>query len=232
MSKYKYLLFDMDNTLLDFSRAEYLSFERTAKEAGLDYSEELYELYSRINDSLWKKLEVGGIKLEELKIERFRMLLSEIGYSDPEERERIATFMRNRYMLVLGEQGCMIDGAPEVCEKLSGKYDMYILTNGIADIQRSRYAISGLGKYFKEMFISEEIGHTKPERAYFDYVFDKIGDQDKTKYLMIGDSLTSDCDGAIAYGIDICRFNPTGADNKGRVLTYTIKKLTDLYEIL
>ena len=82
------------------------------------------------------------------------------------------------------------------------------------------------------MFISENIGYTKPDKGYFDYVLNAVGDSDKSAYLVIGDSLTSDCDGAIAYGLDICRFNPNNTSDKGRVLTYTITKLTDLFEII
>lgn len=232
MASYKYILFDMDNTLLDFSRAEYLAFKSTAESVGLDYNEELYSMYSEINDSLWKKLEVGGITLDELKIERFRMLFSALGYPDDNEREKMALAMRDEYMHALGQQGCLVPDAREVCEVLSKKYRMFIVTNGIADIQVSRFALSGIDKYFEEMFISERIGHTKPDKGFFDYVLRAVGDNDKSAYLVIGDSLTSDCDGAIAYGLDICRYNPKNQPDKGRVLTYTVSKLTDLFGIL
>ncbi len=232
MAEYKYILFDMDNTLLDFSRAEYLAFKSTAEAVGLSYSEEIYAMYSEINDSLWKKLEVGGITLEELKTERFRLLYTALGHTNEDERERLAYAMREEYMHALGQQGCLIENAAEVCDALSKKYRMFIVTNGIADIQISRFALSGIDKYFEDMFISERIGHTKPDKGFFDYVLDAVGDSDKSAYLVIGDSLTSDCDGAIAYGLDICRFNPKNQPDKGRVLTYTISKLTDLFGIL
>ena len=232
MAKYKYILFDMDNTLLDFSRAEYLAFKATAEACGLTYSEELYASYSEINESLWKRLEVGTITLEALKTERFRLLLDSLGYEDNDEREKRAVSMKEEYIRSLGQQGCLIETAAEVCEALSKKYRMFIITNGIADIQVSRFALSGLEPYFEKMFISENIGYTKPDKGYFDYVLNAVGDSDKSAYLVIGDSLTSDCDGAIAYGLDICRFNPNNTSNKGRVLTYTITKLTDLFEII
>lgn len=232
MANYKYLLFDMDNTLLDFSRAEYLAFRETAENVGLTYSEKLYADYSEINDSLWKRLEVGTITLEELKTERFRMLLMTLGYSDGDERENRAVAMKEEYIRALGQQGCLMENAAEVCRELSKKYRMFIVTNGIADIQVSRFALSGLEDYFEEMFISERIGHTKPAKEYFDYVLGEIGDEDRSAYLVIGDSLTSDCDGAIAYGLDICRYNPKNQPDKGRTLTYTISNLTDLFEIL
>lgn len=232
MANYKYILFDMDNTLLDFSRAEYLAFRETAENVGLTYSEKLYEDYSEINESLWKRLEVGTITLEELKTERFRMLLSSLGYPDNAEKEKRAFEMREEYMRALGQQGCLVENALEVCKELSKKYRMFIVTNGIADIQVSRFELSGIKPYFEEMFISENIGYTKPDKGYFDYVLNAVGDSDKSAYLVIGDSLTSDCDGAIAYGLDICRFNPKNQPDKGRILTYNISKLTDLFEII
>ncbi|MBE6626178.1 MAG: noncanonical pyrimidine nucleotidase, YjjG family [Ruminococcaceae bacterium] len=232
MAKYKYILFDMDNTLLDFSRAEYLAFRETAENCGLVYSEELYADYSEINDSLWKRLEVGTITLEALKTERFRLLLGRLGHGDNDEREALAVAMKKEYIRALGQQGCLIENAVEVCAALSKKYRMFIVTNGIADIQISRFAISGLEPYFEKMFISENIGYTKPDKGYFDYVLNAVGDSDRSAYLVIGDSLTSDCDGAIAYGLDICRFNPKNQPDKGRILTYNISKLTDLFEII
>lgn len=232
MRKYKYILFDMDNTLLDFTRAEYLSFKRTAIAAGLDYTEEQYREYTAINDMLWKALERGEVTLDYLKTERFRLVLTHFGYPDDESTREKALFMRKTYMGALGEQTCLVDEAAEVCKKLAEKYEMYIVTNGIASVQYSRFDNSEIAPYFRKMFVSEEIGYTKPHTGFFDYVLNYIGDSDKSAYLVIGDSLTSDCDGAIAYGLDICRFNPTGADDKGRTLTYTVRKLTDLYGIL
>ncbi len=232
MKKYEYLLFDADNTLLDFTEAERRAFRFTAEECGLNYSDELHMTYSAINDSLWKKLEVGGITLDKLKLERFRLLLCGYYGGETEATLAYAERMRDTYMRSLALQAPLISGAEEICAALSEKYDMYIITNGIAEIQHSRLGLSPLLKYFKSVFISEEIGYAKPAPEYFDFVLGAIGDSDRTKYLVIGDSLSSDCDGAIASGLDICRFNPRNLPNNGRELTYTVSKLSELMEIL
>ncbi len=232
MKKYEYLLFDADNTLLDFTKAEHLAFRFTAEKCGLEYSDELYRTYSKINESLWKKLEIGGITLDKLKLERFRLLLVSYDGAEREDTLARAETMRDTYMANLGLQGCLLPDAEEVCAALSEKYDMYIITNGIASIQHSRLSRTPLLKYFRRVFISEEIGYAKPSREYFEFVLNAIGDYDKSKYLVIGDSLTSDCDGAIGYGLDICRFNPNNSPNNGRELTYTVSKLTELTELL
>ncbi len=232
MKKYEYLLFDADNTLLDFSKAEYLAFRFTAESEGLAFSEDLYNAYSVINDGLWKSLERKEIDLEFLKLERFRRLLLGMGYEENETTMTKAARLRDCYTESLGEQTCLIEGAEEVCKELSERYDMYLVTNGIAKIQHARIDNCAIKPYFKDVFISEEIGASKPSPAYFDAVFAALGMPEKEKCLVIGDSLTSDCDGAIAYGLDICRYNPKGESDKGRKITYTVNKLSELTELL
>ena len=232
MKKYDYLLFDADNTLFDFTKAEYNAFGITAEYSGLDCSEELYSSYSVINDALWKRLEKKEVTLDFLKTERFRQLLIEYGFADDEKTSSKAEEMRDRYMSELSLQTCLIDGADEVCHRLKENYKLFIVTNGISSIQRSRLSGSALRDCFDGIFISEEIGYAKPSEAYFDKVLESVGDSDRKKYLVIGDSLTSDCDGAIAYGLDICRYNPTSKPDDGRKLTYNIKRLEELFDIL
>lgn len=232
MKQYQYLLFDADNTLFDFTKAEYLSFRDTCSACNVGYSEELYEQYSAINDRLWKLLEQGGIKLDALKIERFRKLLLTNGFADDEATLAKALEMRDSYMANLAGQTCLVDGAEEICRKLAEKYDLYIVTNGISKIQRSRFSKSVLTPYFRDLFISEEIGAGKPSPEYYDHVLRTIGCAEKRAYLAIGDSLTSDCAGAVAYGLDICYFNPFGKPDNGLKLTYTIQNLSELEAIL
>lgn len=232
MKKYEYLLFDADNTLFDFNMAEFLAFRTVSESGELPYSDQLYREYSAINDNLWKKLEKGAITLDFLKLERFRILLTMIGFPENKETTAKAAEFRDIYMNSLAEQTCLIEGAAEVCRELSTRYQMYIITNGIGRIQRSRFEKSELKPYFKDIFISEELGVAKPSSAYFDAVFEKLGNPALEKCLVIGDSLTSDCDGAIGYGLDICRFNPKDLPDNGRKITYTVKKLSELTAIL
>ncbi len=232
MKKYDYLLFDADNTLFDFTKAEYNAFKVTAEYGSLDYSEELYSRYSAINDELWKRLEKKEITLDFLKTERFYQLLLSCGYDSGDGTLAKAAELRDKYMTSLASEACLIDGASEVCHNLKKSHKMYLITNGISMIQRSRLAKSALADVFDGVFISEEMGVAKPSVAYFEKVLASIGDGDRRKYLVIGDSLTSDCDGAIAYGLDVCRYNPEEKPSDGRELTYNVKKLTELYDIL
>ncbi len=232
MKRYEYLLFDADNTLFDFSLAEYISFGETCRKGELPYSEELYRTYSEINDGLWKRIEKKEITLEFLKTERFRCLLVSMGYPDDGTTLKKAEELRDTFIETLGQQTCTIDGAEALCKALAGRYKMYLVTNGIGRIQRSRFNHSALKPYFDGIFISEEMGTAKPEKAYFEHVLREIGNPGREKCLVIGDSLTSDCDGAIASGLDICWYNPKNADAKNRTLTYTVTKLSDIIRLL
>lgn len=233
MSKYKYLLFDADNTLFDFSQAEYNAFGKTCAYFKMSFSDELYKAYSVINDGLWKQLEIGKITLDFLKVERFRKLLTEkLDFPNTTDTFTLAERWRDMYMDSLSEQSCLIEGAYDVCKSLFGKYKMYIITNGIGSIQKRRFTPSEIFSFFDGMFISEEIGVAKPSTKYFDYVLNSIGDTERSKYLVIGDSLTSDVDGAIGYGLDICFYNPKRKSTDGRAVTYDISKLSALLDIL
>ena len=232
MGRYRILLFDADNTLFDFSRCEEEAFRETARAGGFPCTESLYERYSAINDGLWKRLERREIALDFLKLERFRLLLLSMGEPEGDGTAERAAFLRDVYIASLGEQAILIPGAEELCRRLAPAYEMYIVTNGISRIQRSRFAKSGLAPYFRAMFVSEEIGVQKPDRGYFDAVFDALDHPPKPEVLMIGDSLTSDADGAIGYGLDFCRFNPKGLADEGRAITYTVKKLSEIEDIL
>lgn len=233
MNKYEYILFDADNTLFDFSLAEYNSFKATCAASELNFSEELYTAYSEINDSLWKRLEKKEVTIDFLKTERFRLLLTErLDYPDNGKTADKAESLRVVYMDNLSRQSCLINGAEEICAALYEKYKLYIITNGISMIQRRRFSLSSIKDYFADIFISEEIGYSKPDAEYFDYVISKIGEPDRHKYLVVGDSLTSDCDGAIKSGLDICRYNPKNQPSSGRKLTYNINKLDELKALL
>lgn len=229
MQKYDILLFDADNTLLDFTKSEFYAFRIMSETCGLPYSADLYNLYSQINDSLWKKLERKEITLNELKTERFRLLLLQSGRKCTKED---VLLLCRTYMEALGQQSFLIEGAEETVRALSLSYDLCLVTNGIASIQNARIENSKLKPYFSHIFISEEIGAAKPEPAFFESVMHTLHYPPKEKVLVIGDSLTSDCDGAINFGLDVCRYNPNSLPDNGRKITFSVKKLTDLLGIL
>ena len=224
---YKYILFDADNTLLDFDKAEEISILNTFKYFNIDskYSKK----FSEINSSLWRLFEIGGINREEIKIRRFELLLSEIG------KEHIsASDMSEKYLYELSCSSYTYDDAQLVCEHLvkMGK-KLYIITNGHTITQTHRLQNCNIIKYIDKVFISEKIGYQKPNKEYFEHVLREIC-ADKQDCIIIGDSLSSDIKGGVLSGIDTCWFNPLNKKSTKDISpTYTVntlKKVTDIFK--
>lgn len=225
--KYTTVLFDADNTLFDFDTAEYDAITGVLCHYGLPSSDSIIAEYSRINLGFWKMLERGEIKKDELKVKRFEAFCERFGF-DVDAAE-----MAHSYMIELSKQSKLLDGSIEICEKLSGRCRLYIITNGIKSIQESRFSASPITKYFNGVFISEVIGFEKPSREYFEKVERQIPDFDRSKTLVVGDSLSSDILGGINYGLDTCWFNPKGkAAPDGMEITYVIDNIDKVYDIV
>ena len=221
--KYETILFDVDDTLFDFGISEKNALQRTFDEFDLpagvaDYAAK----YKEISKELWSDLEQGLTSLPELGVERFRRLF--LAHQLEIEADRFNT----RYLGYLGKETSLVEGAVELCEHLAG-CRMAIITNGFKEVQKSRIAGSPLCHTFEQIITSEEAGCQKPEKGIFDYAFSKLQIEDKSKVLIVGDSLTSDIQGGINYGIDTCWFNPNEKENVlGIQPTYEIRKLTEL----
>ncbi len=225
--KYETLLFDADNTLFDFHRAEREAIKETLCRFSLPCDDGVIAEYSAINDSLWKLLEIGGIEKNELRLRRFKMLCDRYGFSADAEA------MASAYTERLARQAFLTDGAEDICSYLFGRYRMYIVTNGTKFVQESRMERSGLGKYFEKVFISDDLGAEKPSVRFFELVAERLGAFDKSKTLIIGDSLSSDIAGGNAFGIDTCWLDPSGEKDRGDLdVTFRIRALCDLKNIL
>ena len=107
----------------------------------------------------------------------------------------------------IATQGIPMKGALETLDKLKNQYNIYIVTNGTVSVQLPRLSMSGIDKYLDGLYMSQAIGFEKPRVEFFDHVVTDIGDNDLSKYLVIGDSLTSDIKGAKNKGIDSCFVN-------------------------
>lgn len=226
IKKYTSLLFDIDNTLLDFFAAEKSAVSYVLKAEGLPFDDETVSLYSAINQSYWERFERGEIPKSDIFEGRFKTLLSEI------KREGDPAKISKDYCARLSCEHQKVDGADEIliCLKERG-YKLYAATNGLSSTQYRRIEESGLKKYFDGIFVSEDAGHQKPEKEYYDYVISKIEEKDRRKMLIIGDSMSSDILGGKNAEIDTCWFNFAGT-KKLYEPDYQINSLEELKNIL
>ncbi|MCR5484701.1 MAG: YjjG family noncanonical pyrimidine nucleotidase [Clostridiales bacterium] len=226
MDRYTSILFDADDTLLDFDAAERAAFKMTCEKFGVEYSDGLLSLYSSINLSLWKKFERREIQKSDILKRRFAELFSEAGISGD------CAVFGSEYISFLAKCAFKIEGADDICRLLTERgYVLYIITNGSERVQSSRMELCGLKKYFSGIFISEKTGAGKPDKRFFDYVLNNIGEKNKYKILVVGDSPTSDIKGGADSGLDTCYLNKKG-EKPERPATFEITKLSELIYIL
>ncbi len=201
--KYDLFLFDLDDTLLDFKASEKLSFVSAMNSVGLTTDlDNLFRTYQIENAALWKQFEQGKTTKDLLKVERFRKLFEIHAIEiDP-------VLTANRYLDALPEAVVLIDHAVELCDFLSGKGELGIITNGIQTTQVQRLSRSKLAPFISFMAVSEEAGYAKPDVRFFEYTVKQARKFDKKSTLMVGDKLETDILGAHHFGIDSCWFNP------------------------
>ncbi|MCU9613250.1 YjjG family noncanonical pyrimidine nucleotidase [Caldibacillus lycopersici] len=227
MTKYKALLFDVDNTLLDFNAAEQVALKLLFEGENLQLTPEVEAQYKKINSGLWKSFEEGKIDQDEVVNTRFSKFFKEYG------KEVDGVLFETNYRSFLSEGSQLMEGALELINKLHAEYDLYIVTNGVAETQYKRLKKAGLDSLFKGVFISQEVGYQKPRKEFFDHVLANIPNVSTNQLLIIGDSLSADIKGGNMAGIDTCWFNPERKQNSTDIEpTYEIHKLTDLYPIL
>ena len=221
------ILFDLDDTLLDFRTAEKTALTKTLLHLGIEPKEEILARYSALNLAQWKLLEQGKITREEVKVRRYQLLFDEIG------AECSAADATEYYERQLGIGHYFIDGAEELLKKLSKDYRLYLVSNGSAAVQKGRIESADIARYLKGIFISQQIGFDKPSAAFFTRCFSKIPGFEKRKTIIVGDSLSSDIKGGKNAGITTVWFNPDRVENNSGIRPdYEIDRLLDLIPLL
>lgn len=235
--RYDYLLWDVDDTLLDFSYSERESLSRCLKAIGVTATDEMIGIYSRINDGWWKRLEKGEVTKEQLLNGRFADFFAALGLSGQDvESFRLA------YQHGLGNIFKYMEDSLNICKKLKDMgYHQYTVTNGVAAVQERKLKLSGFADVFEGNFISEQLGTPKPQLTFFDACFSQLTqthkDFCKESVLIIGDSLTSDIQGGRNAGIHTCWYQPgsdcASVENMGeKISTYRIQSLEEIFDIV
>lgn len=223
----KFLLIDLDDTILDFHKAERIGLENTLRHYGVEPTEETIALYLQINAAHWRALEQGQMTRKQVNEGRFTTLFHQLGREV--DGEECAAF----YLSQLALTHDYLPGAEAAILSLSKKYRLFVASNGNSVVQFPRLAASGLDRYVEKAFISEALGENKPSKAYFDLCFAQIPDFDPAQAMMVGDSLTSDIQGGINAGIATCWVNTFGKQNNASIHPdYEIASLAELEALL
>ena len=223
----EFLLIDLDDTILDFHKAERIGLENTLRHYGVEPTEETIALYLQINAAHWRALEQGQMTRKQVNEGRFETLFRQLG------REVDGAECAAYYLSQLALTHDYLPGAEEAVKALSKKYRLFVASNGNSVVQFPRLEQSGLNNYIEKAFISEALGENKPSKAYFDLCIAQIPGFDPAKAMMVGDSLTSDIQGGINAGIPTCWVNTFGKENTTAIHPdYEISSLTELETLL
>ena len=223
----EFLFLDLDDTILDFHKAEHIALGKTFRQFGLEPEETVLARYSQINREHWEKLERKELTREEVLVGRFDTLFAEYGISVNPER------VARCYEDFLSQGHYFLPGAEEALQSLSKKYKLYLASNGTAKVQAGRLKSANISHYFQEIFVSQAIGANKPDKVYFDRCGEKIPGFDPKKAIMVGDSLTSDIQGGINAGMKTVWVNPNHSAHPEHIVpNYEIETLSQLESLL
>ena len=225
--RFDIVLLDADETVYDFKLAEKTAVSRTLASFGVTPTDDVVQKYSEINLGCWKALERGELSREDLKSTRFRKLFEAVGADTADYEAVNATYESN-----LAECSFLLEGALEFVKKLHEHCKIYLATNGLTVPQTGRFDRAAVKPYVDGIYISEQIGVSKPDKGYFDYIFRDLNITDKSRVIMVGDSLTSDMLGGRNAGLTTCHYlagaEPSGSD----LCDYEISEYDEFFDIL
>lgn len=223
---YKAIFIDIDDTLLDFNVASKSAFKTSIYDFNLEWNDAIYQTYKNIDDRLWVHQKNGQISVQDVINLRFKELFIQLNI------DLDYKYFRDSFQENLSKEHVLIEGALEVIQYLSSKYHLFVASNSLLLMQKSRLKRANLLAYFSDLYISSEIGYEKPDRRFFEICLDRshISRED---VLFVGDSLEADMQGASSCGIDTCWYNPNKLSHDQSIkINYMIQKLTDLKQIL
>lgn len=225
---YHTILWDVDQTLLDFDKSQDYALRFCFQKLNLEIDDKIVRLYASINDSYWKRLELGEVTKKELLTGRFDRLFEQLHIETVTSAD-----IAPMYQKALGSVYFYRDDSFKLCQKLQGKVKQYVVTNGVSATQRNKLRLSAFDQVMDGIFISEEMNYAKPDVRFFEGCFKQISNFCKESTLIVGDSLTSDMKGGNQAGIACCWYNPAGHKNESSLkIDYEIQNLWEVEEIL
>ena len=178
-----------------------------------------------MNLACWAELEQGKLTQDALRAERFRRFYDQYGIACDPVRDG------DRFVELLGMQSILLPHAEAVVRAIAAEKPVWVLTNGITQVQKRRLALSPIRDVISGVVISQEVGAAKPNPKLFDHALKQMG-VPRGEALMIGDGVSSDIRGANNAGIDACWYNPAGkALPQGVHAEYVVDDIRDCVAI-
>lgn len=225
---YKALVFDLDNTLLDFSASEEVGLENLYQNFFREHMQEtdFQQHYHAVNHELWGKVEKGELAPTDVRRLRFVTLAETADHLCHDE---LGEFYEHH----LGQSAPWFDGVESAVEQLRDKYQVGVITNGFSAVQAVKYELSGLKDWCNCFIVSEAVGLSKPDPNIFHLALEQLN-VGSHESLMVGDSLNSDYRGAMNAGIDFCWVN-AGNDplpDEFEAPRFTVNSVAELVDLL
>ena len=233
--KYRYILFDIDGTLINFPESFRKAAEHVLTRAGVAATKENIDTYFRYNDDMWFGLNMGNVESEYI-LNNYHPLYEEYIYQAAVKSKEglnmqgTADELALAFKKAIGEYAVPHPNSVEVCKELCKEHVLCIATNGLNSVQPGK--ITAYKDCFEHIFISEALGCIKPTPKYFNKIL-KMLNADASECIMVGDSLPNDIDGANKSGIASCYYNPLELENNSGIIpTYEIRDFNELFEIV
>lgn len=223
--RYRYLLVDNDNTLMDFNASEGYALTAALAAFALPHDEAICARYHQINRALWEALERGETTQAALKVERFARLLDTLPACDVS-----AEALAGRFQEELSRRADLMPGAEAFLTSLRGRMKIALVTNGVSATQRGRLSRCPFTPLLDAVVISEEIGVSKPDPRFVDAALTALHCEDRAAAVLLGDSVTADVAAAKAAGIDSIWFAPGGGSCPAA--TNTVRSLEEAGALL
>lgn len=225
--KYDLVILDLDNTLIDFDWMEVKALKEALEAFGVKHHSEMIEDYIAINNGLWADLEKGKYSKAAILTKRFDKLFEKYAIDAPSDE------VNTYYLKSMKNHVMPFEGAMSLLEMLKDQTKVVCLTNGVKIAQEAKFEKAGFYPYFDQVIISDVVGIHKPDVRLFEYMADQVGMYEKSRMIIVGDSLTSDIKGGNNFGIQTVWFNPKEKSNEiGVHVDYEIKHLSELEGIL
>ena len=228
MKDIKWIMFDADNTLLDFNKASKDALWKLFEDHGSACNEEIYSIYKKINYKVWTQFEEGVLSAVDLRPKRFKDLFDELGYQLTSPLKASQQYLNN--LVVCSE---MYADIPELLGMLKRKYKLSLITNGLKEVQRPRLQRLNLTHYFDSIVVSDEIGFAKPDSAFFNVAFSSFAHQlEKEEVLVVGDNIVADVKGGQDFGCATCWISHGKEKSEHIIPDHTIHDISEFHTLV